>query len=203
VGRVELCIRRDAISTLGRCPKWSQIGTGIVSLELSAMSSHISIGFCLRRRDICPTHKYATGDDIREHASRIGAKFGLYDRTLFQTETKSMRWSEETSSWNVKTELGDTITSRFVILAAGPIYRTQVPPSSWSGYIPRPYLPYGLMGLRIHRRRPIREPQQARGQARGHYRNRHDQRAGCAACWCCCKAAVRVPTHAIFDQCSR
>jgi cyclohexanone monooxygenase len=74
-----------------------------------------------------PTYKYASGDEIREHAQRIGTKFGFYDKTYFQTETKSMRWSDETSTWSVKTDLGDTITSRFVIVAAGTLHRPKFP----------------------------------------------------------------------------
>jgi cation diffusion facilitator CzcD-associated flavoprotein CzcO len=56
----------------------------------------------------------------------IGEKFDLYSRALFQTETKEARWVEEEGKWSTHTARGDTIRSRFIIPAAGPLHRPKL-----------------------------------------------------------------------------
>ncbi|KAJ4348852.1 uncharacterized protein N0V89_010231 [Didymosphaeria variabile] len=74
-----------------------------------------------------PTEKYAHQDELLEHAQRIGKHFGLYERALFETEVKEMRWNEDESKWLTTTSRGDKITSRFVIPAAGPLHKPKLP----------------------------------------------------------------------------
>ncbi|KAF2128797.1 FAD/NAD(P)-binding domain-containing protein [Dothidotthia symphoricarpi CBS 119687] len=74
-----------------------------------------------------PTEKYAHAKELISHARRIGEKFDLYTRALFQTECKEMRWNEEEGMWTTHTERGDKIKSRFIIPAAGPLHRPQFP----------------------------------------------------------------------------
>lgn len=77
--------------------------------------------------DYVPTWKYAGGTELIEHAQRIGKKYGLYDRTHFQTEVKSMHWDDAKGTWTVKTDRGDNIAARFIIPAAGPLHRPKLP----------------------------------------------------------------------------
>jgi cyclohexanone monooxygenase len=74
-----------------------------------------------------PTEKYARANELLRHAEMIGRRWKLYDKALFQTETHSMHWDEATCLWTTKTNRGDTIRSRFVIPAAGPLHRPKLP----------------------------------------------------------------------------
>src|SRR3954464_15398418 len=42
-----------------------------------------------------PQRKYARAPEIFEHCQRIGRKFGLYERALFQTVVLDMHWHED------------------------------------------------------------------------------------------------------------
>lgn len=74
-----------------------------------------------------PTEKYARANELLLHSRMIGEKFDLYRRALFQTEVKDMRWNEESGLWTTSTSRRDTIRSRFVIPAAGPLHRPKLP----------------------------------------------------------------------------
>lgn len=74
-----------------------------------------------------PTEKYARAKELLKHSEMIGRKYGLYDRTLFQTEVSELRWDEDAGLWSVQTSRGDDIRARFVIPAAGPLHRPKLP----------------------------------------------------------------------------
>ncbi|KAI5298220.1 hypothetical protein KEM56_004236 [Ascosphaera pollenicola] len=74
-----------------------------------------------------PTEKYACGSELLNHARRIGKRFKLYERTLFQTELRTLHWSSKHCHWSCRTDRGDTITAKYVILAAGPMHRLKLP----------------------------------------------------------------------------
>lgn len=74
-----------------------------------------------------PTEKYAHSKELLKHSEMIGHQYDLYSRTLFQTEVKSMTWDEGSRSWTTRTNRGDTIRSKFVIPAAGPLHRPKLP----------------------------------------------------------------------------
>ncbi|MCC6920125.1 MAG: NAD(P)/FAD-dependent oxidoreductase [Alphaproteobacteria bacterium] len=74
-----------------------------------------------------PTQKYIFGDEIQGHAQRIGRTFGLYERALFQTQVKEMRWIEAESKWLVSTDRGDAIKAHFVIQTVGVLDRPKLP----------------------------------------------------------------------------
>lgn len=80
-----------------------------------------------------PTEKYASGAEIREYARRIGQHWNLYEKTLFQTRVTEMRWTDEQDRWLIRTNRGDAIRARHVVLATG-------------GLLHRPKLP-GIQGL--------------------------------------------------------
>jgi cyclohexanone monooxygenase len=66
-----------------------------------------------------PTSKYAKAPELFEHCRRIGRHYDLYPRTCFQTVVTDIRWNEAASRWVVRTERGDEISGRYVILAGG------------------------------------------------------------------------------------
>ncbi|GAA3358000.1 NAD(P)/FAD-dependent oxidoreductase [Saccharopolyspora gregorii] len=74
-----------------------------------------------------PRWKYSPGEEIREHARAIGRHFGLYDRACFQTEVVDSEWDEEAERWTVRTDRGDVLTARYVIVSSGPFSRPKLP----------------------------------------------------------------------------
>ncbi|KAK5098970.1 hypothetical protein LTR70_000909 [Exophiala xenobiotica] len=81
----------------------------------------------LEELNYMPTEKYAHSKELLKHSEMIGHQYDLYSRTLFQTEVKSMTWDERNRSWTTRTNRGDTIRSKFVIPAAGPLHRPKLP----------------------------------------------------------------------------
>ncbi|EME45467.1 hypothetical protein DOTSEDRAFT_87811 [Dothistroma septosporum NZE10] len=71
--------------------------------------------------------RIARAKELLKHSEMIGRKYGLYDRTLFRTETHDLRWNADTATWCVKTSRNDSIQARFVAPAAGPLHRPKLP----------------------------------------------------------------------------
>lgn len=74
-----------------------------------------------------PTERYATGKEIFEHCQAIGRHFDLYERAMFQTKVKSIRWDEAESRWFITTDRDDTIRARFVSVSQGPLSKVKLP----------------------------------------------------------------------------
>ena len=74
-----------------------------------------------------PTEKYAHGPEILEHCQRIGKQYDLYDRALFHTEVVDLRWDESQSRWVIRTNRGDRLTARFVVMGIGPLHVPKLP----------------------------------------------------------------------------
>jgi cyclohexanone monooxygenase len=66
-----------------------------------------------------PSRKYAKAPELFEHSRRIGRRFDLYRRALFQTAVGEIRWDESASRWTVTTDRGDHFSAHFVIMAGG------------------------------------------------------------------------------------
>jgi cation diffusion facilitator CzcD-associated flavoprotein CzcO len=66
-----------------------------------------------------PKHRYAYADEMLEVSRRIGEKYGLYDKALFQTTVTDAEWVDADEVWRIRTDRGDVITTDFLILAAG------------------------------------------------------------------------------------
>ena len=74
-----------------------------------------------------PVERYSKANEIREHTVRIGKHFGLYDHALFSTQVTAVDWDESSARWTVKTNKGDDIYARFVVLTTGPLNRPKLP----------------------------------------------------------------------------
>jgi cyclohexanone monooxygenase len=74
-----------------------------------------------------PVEKYSRAPEILRHSRAIGERFGLYDNVCFQTEVTELRWNDETKRWIVKTNRGDAMQARFVVMANGPLHRPKLP----------------------------------------------------------------------------
>jgi cation diffusion facilitator CzcD-associated flavoprotein CzcO len=74
-----------------------------------------------------PTEKYARAKELLKHAEMIGHRYGLYPKTLFQTEAHTLQWDESNTKWIIKTNRGDKISAKWVIPASGPLHRPKLP----------------------------------------------------------------------------
>ncbi|MFN6935659.1 MAG: flavin-containing monooxygenase [Tsuneonella sp.] len=74
-----------------------------------------------------PSEKYAHAPEIREHCSRIGHRFGLYDNALFHTQVTSVSWDEAAQVWRIETDRGDSFTAKYVGLGTGPLHVAKLP----------------------------------------------------------------------------
>ena len=74
-----------------------------------------------------PTMRYAPAYEIFEYCQLIGRTFDLYDNALFQTEVDTMDWSDADSKWTTRTSRGDTVTSKYIVIAGGVLNHAKLP----------------------------------------------------------------------------
>ncbi|MDD9944178.1 MAG: NAD(P)/FAD-dependent oxidoreductase, partial [Myxococcales bacterium] len=74
-----------------------------------------------------PSKKYADGIEIQAHCRRIVDKYKLDENALFHTLVRSAAWDEKIERWRIKTNRGDDIRARYLIMAAGPLNRPKLP----------------------------------------------------------------------------
>jgi cation diffusion facilitator CzcD-associated flavoprotein CzcO len=79
-----------------------------------------------------PKEKYSRGEEIYAHCQAIARRFDLYRDVCLQTEVSELRWDEAAARWWIRTDRGDAMRARFVVLA--------------NGYLQKPKLP-GIPGL--------------------------------------------------------
>lgn len=74
-----------------------------------------------------PKEKYVSGQELREYADLIAAKWELEDRALFRTTVSDLVWEDDAKQWKVKavhrrdTETEELVgfTADFIMLASG------------------------------------------------------------------------------------
>ena len=74
-----------------------------------------------------PARKYATGEEIYAHCRKIAEKYDLYRNAALQTEVEAIEWDEETARWTIRTNRGDAMRARFVVLANGYLQKPKLP----------------------------------------------------------------------------
>ena len=74
-----------------------------------------------------PKEKYSYVGEIFEHSQRIGQAYGLYDVACFQTRVSQLSWDEGLKRWRIRTNRGDDMKARFVIMALGTASRAKLP----------------------------------------------------------------------------
>lgn len=74
-----------------------------------------------------PEWKYAPGDEIRRHATRIARTFGLYPDALFSTGVTALTWDEASETWIVATDRGDAFRATYVVTATGTLTDPKLP----------------------------------------------------------------------------
>ncbi|MGV0793158.1 flavin-containing monooxygenase [Mycolicibacterium sp. XJ1819] len=81
----------------------------------------------LEELDFMPSKKFADGAEIYQHCRNIGKHFGLYDKAIFSTQVRDLRWDDDAKRWRISTNRGDDIRARFVVMASGPFHRPKLP----------------------------------------------------------------------------
>lgn len=74
-----------------------------------------------------PVERYSRASEILAHARRIAEHFRLYDDACLSTQVTSLDWNEATAWWTVRTNRGDCMQARFVVLTTGPLNRPKLP----------------------------------------------------------------------------
>lgn len=74
-----------------------------------------------------PTRRYPPGEEIRAHARAIGERHDLHRDALFGTEVTGLDWDGDTDHWQARTDHGDEIAARYVVLSSGPFNRPKLP----------------------------------------------------------------------------
>jgi cyclohexanone monooxygenase len=74
-----------------------------------------------------PRRTYASQPEILAHFQRIAERFDLYRDAVFRTEVTDVAWEQASARWRVRTDRGDLIRARFVVLPSGPMDRPKLP----------------------------------------------------------------------------
>jgi cyclohexanone monooxygenase len=74
-----------------------------------------------------PTEKYAHQPEIYAHAQKLGRRYDLYDSALFHTAVTSADWDGEQARWQVRTDRGDRLAARYLVVAVGNIDKVKLP----------------------------------------------------------------------------
>lgn len=66
-----------------------------------------------------PKHRYSYAPEMLDVSQRIGRRYGLYEKALFQTSITDARWLDDQGHWLVETNFGDRLTCDMFVLACG------------------------------------------------------------------------------------
>src|SRR5262245_38664179 len=81
----------------------------------------------LEEMNYIPTTRYAFGDEIRRHLDAIANKYGLVDDALFHTGVESSEWDDATGRWLLRTDRGDEVRAKYLIMAVGILNLMKLP----------------------------------------------------------------------------
>jgi cation diffusion facilitator CzcD-associated flavoprotein CzcO len=81
----------------------------------------------LEETGFIPSRRFAPGPEIQDYCRQMAEQFGLRDKALFHTLVTSLVWDEAIQRWHVKTDRGDDIRARFVVMGAGVLNMPKLP----------------------------------------------------------------------------
>jgi len=116
---------RTAICHSWKRPSISRFVSCVVNERQDGSLDLNSLPF--RPQPVHQTEKYSHGPELFAHAQILGKKFDLYSSALFQTDIEEIRWDDAASHYVVKTNRGDELKARFVIVASGLLARVKLP----------------------------------------------------------------------------
>ncbi|MFL2535990.1 MAG: flavin-containing monooxygenase [Candidatus Azotimanducaceae bacterium] len=88
--------------------------------------SYIYLPLC-EELNFVPKEKYTHAPEILQHCHNIAQHYDLYNRACLQTQVTGMSWEETQKRWIIKTDRGDAMQARFVIMSNGPLNRPKLP----------------------------------------------------------------------------
>jgi cation diffusion facilitator CzcD-associated flavoprotein CzcO len=81
----------------------------------------------LEETSYVPSEKYAHAPEILEHCRRIATHFDLYSRACLSTEVTGIEWDNSRQRWLIRTDRGDAMWARFLVMGNGPLHRPKLP----------------------------------------------------------------------------
>jgi cation diffusion facilitator CzcD-associated flavoprotein CzcO len=81
----------------------------------------------LEEMNYIPRHRYASGDEIRRHLDAIATSHRLVDSALFHTTAETSAWDDNIARWVLRTDRGDEIRARYLVVAAGILNLMKLP----------------------------------------------------------------------------
>ena len=81
----------------------------------------------LEETGFVPSKKFSDGAEIYQYCKSIAERYEFADQALFHTQITDLRWDEDIQRWQISTNRGDKIRSRFVILACGVLNMPKLP----------------------------------------------------------------------------
>jgi cation diffusion facilitator CzcD-associated flavoprotein CzcO len=81
----------------------------------------------LEEMEYVPTKRYAQGEEIREHVEAIARRFDLVESARFHTGVQHTEWDEQRAQWLLRTDRGDEIRAKYVIMAVGILNLMKIP----------------------------------------------------------------------------
>ena len=118
VEKVRIC---DTASDVGGTWYWNRYPGAACDIE-----SYIYFPL-LEETGYMPVERYSKAAEIRAHTRRIAEHYGLYRHALFSTQITALDWDAGTARWTVRTDRGDVMQARFVVLTTGPLNRPKLP----------------------------------------------------------------------------
>jgi cation diffusion facilitator CzcD-associated flavoprotein CzcO len=73
------------------------------------------------------TERYAQQSEILDYIRHVADKFELRKNIRFNTRLETAEYDERTADWTVSTDKGDTINTRFLVLAVGQLSKPKKP----------------------------------------------------------------------------
>jgi cation diffusion facilitator CzcD-associated flavoprotein CzcO len=74
-----------------------------------------------------PKTRYAFGEEIRGYLEAIAQRFDLVDSALLHTGVETSEWDEGSSRWVLRTDRGDEIRARYLVMAVGILNLMKLP----------------------------------------------------------------------------
>jgi cation diffusion facilitator CzcD-associated flavoprotein CzcO len=106
----------EAASDVGGTWYWNRYPGARCDIE----SVHYSYSFSEElQQDWEWSERFAAQPEILRYLNHVADRFDLRKDIVFDTRVTSMVWDDDASLWRVGTELGDTVTAKFVISGAG------------------------------------------------------------------------------------
>jgi cation diffusion facilitator CzcD-associated flavoprotein CzcO len=90
------------------------------------VESYVYLPF-LEETSYVPSEKYAHAPEILDHCRRIATHFHLYDGACLSTEVTGIAWEPARQRWTIRTDRGDALSARYLIMGNGPLHRPKLP----------------------------------------------------------------------------